>query len=294
MKNKKLKVPAMIITVGLLLAVVASMLTGMVKEPAIQEHDFHYTVNYTLNGEPQTLEGVYRCRFTSVGEGTDPLVRYYEGDYLTITSESHPAAYTIAEADGLELCIVTIFSNRAFMGEPDNAGFHYDPYLAVVDQEGMEYAYEEYPGIFDAEITDWVYPQSVENSFKFVGFSKLHDTSMLAMLLVGVWVIVACMIFVKRDKVVPYKVLDKVFIVLNFVFTFAAIPFVTLVVLLMQITVSGDEIGYQMLLCIPALTAFTIAASLALRRKGFTKSGFFIQLVGPALFVLFLILDSIL
>ena len=274
MKIKNLKVPAIIIAIGLVLAIVASMLTGIVKEPTIQEHDFHYTVNYTLNGEPQTLEGVYRCRFTSVGEGTDPLMRYYEGDHLTVTSENHPAAYTIAEADGLELCIVTVFSNRTFMGESDNAAFHYDPYLAIMDQEGMEYAYEEYLGTFDAEITDWVYPQPVDNSFKFVGFSKLHDASMLAMLLVGVLVIAACMIFVKRDKAVPYKALDKVSI-------------------LMQITVSGDEIGYQMLLCIPALTAFTIAASIALRRKNFTKSGFFIQFVGPVVFVLLLIFSSI-
>ena len=293
MKIKNLKVPAIIIAIGLVLAIVASMLTGMVKEPTIQEHDFHYTVNYTLNGEPQTLEGVYRCRFTSVGEGTDPLMRDYEGDHLTVTSENHPAAYTIAEADGLELCIVTVFSNRTFMGESDNAAFHYDPYLAIMDQEGMEYAYEEYLGTFDAEITDWVYPQPVDNSFKFVGFSKLHDASMLAMLLVGVLVIAACMIFVKRDKAVPYKALDKVSIVLNFVFTFAAIPFITLVTILMQITVSGDEIGYQMLLCIPALTAFTIAASIALRRKNFTKSGFFIQFVGPVVFVLLLIFSSI-
>jgi hypothetical protein len=57
----------------------------------------------------------------------------------------------------------------------------------------------------------------------------------------------------------------------------------------MQITMSGDELLYQIALCIPALTAFTIAASVALRRIRFTKAGFFLQFVGPVLFMLPLI-----
>jgi hypothetical protein len=52
---------------------------------------------------------------------------------------------------------------------------------------------------------------------------------------------------------------------------------------------SGDELIYQIYLCIPALTAFTVAASIVLRRIGFTKAGFFVQLVGPILFALPLI-----
>ena len=293
MKNNSLKIPAILISFGLVLAVLASLLTCIVKEPVITEQDFNYAITYQMDGESQTVEGVYNCRFTSVGQGTDPLTRHYEGTYLTVTSEYHPAAYTIAEQDGLELCIVTIFSDRYLMGEPE-FGSAYDPYLAVMDQDGMEYIEEEYLGKFDAELISWQMPEPVANSFQFAGFSYLHDESMIAMLIVGVLVMVVCMIFVKRDKTVPYKALDKVSIVLNFVFTFAAIPFVTLVAWLMQITVGGNEIGYRMLLCIPVLTAFSIAASLSMRRKGFTKSGFFIQFVGPALFVLLLILDSIL
>ena len=92
-----MKTPAIILAIGLILCVVASMLTGIVKVPAITEHDFPYSVTYTLNGETQTFEGVYRCRFISTGEGTDPLERYYEGSYLKLTSEYHPAAYTIAQ-----------------------------------------------------------------------------------------------------------------------------------------------------------------------------------------------------
>lgn len=290
MNNKSLKIPAIILAVGLVMAIVASLLTGIVRAPVITEHDFHFTVHYQLDGETKTLEGVYRCHFRSTGNGTDPLVRYYEGEHLSNPAEEHPAAYAIAQKDDLELCIVTIFSAHMLMGDVDSIATHYDPYLAVMDSEGMEYSDEETLSQFDAEIIDWSYPEPVDNSFKFVGFSKLHDDSMFAMLAVGILTIIACMIFVKRDKTVPYKALDKLSVVLNCVICFAAIPFITLAATLMQITMGGDELVYQMFLCTPALTAFTVAASIALRRARFTKAGFFIQFVGSVLFALSLIL----
>ena len=273
------------------MAIVASLLTGIVKAPVITEHDFPFTVTYRLDGETKALEGVYRCHFRSTGKGTDPLDRYYEGEHLLNPAEEHPAAHTIAEKDGLELCIVTVFSNRKLMGDADGKAFHYDPYLAVMDSEGMEYSDEETLSLFDAEIIDWVYPQSVDNSFRFVGFSSLHDDSMFAMLVVGILMIVACLIFVKRDTTVPYKALDKLSIVLNCIICFVAIPFITLITTLLQITMGGDELAYQICMCIPALTAFTVAASIALRRIRFTKAGFFVQFIGPVLFALPLIFE---
>lgn len=289
MNNKRLKTLSIILTVGLLMAIVASFLTGIVRAPLITGHDFHFTVNYQLNGETKSLEGVYRCHFQSTGKGTDPMNRYYEGTHLLNPAEEHPAAYTIDQKEGLELCIVTLFSDRTLMGDGDGIAFHHEPYLAVMDSERIEYSDEEALSLFDARIIDWVYPEPVDNSFKFVGFSKLHDDSMFAMLAVGILTIVACMIFIKRDKTVPYKALDKLSIVLNCIVCFAAIPLFTLVATLLQITVSGDELIYQSFLCIPALTAFTAAASVSLRRIRFSKAGFFVQFVGPVLFALLFI-----
>ena len=291
MKNNSLKIPALIIAIGFVLALAASMLTGMVREPVITEHDFPFSVTYRLNGETKTLEGVYNCRFSSTGDGTGPLDRYYEGTHVTNTADVYSGAYTIAEADGYELCIVIIFSDSTLMGDPSDAGMNYDPYLAAMDSEGVEYSEEETKALFDAEIIEWVYPEPINNSFKFTGFSHLHSTSMIAMLLVGILVIVACMIFVKRDKTISYKALDKISRVLNFVMVLAAIPFMTLVAGLMPIYVSGDEFVYQLNLCIPAITAFTVAVSVSLRRKGFTKAGFFTQFVGPVLFCLAIIFE---
>ena len=293
MKNKELRIPTIVIAIGLIAVLLVSLFTGITRVPAITEHDFHHTVTYKLNGETKTLEGVYRVRFTSTGKGTDPLDRHYEGTYLTNPAEFHPAAYTIAERDGLELCIITIFSDKYLMGDTKGvpeATFLTDPYLAVVDREGYEYEDAEMLSKFDAELISWEHPEPIENSFVFAGFSGLHDGSMIAMLLVGILVIIACLILVKRDKAVPYKALDKIGVIFNYMITLAAIPFFTLIALASQIVASGSEWSYQLLLCTPAITAFGVAASLSLRRKGFTKSGFFIQFVGPALFFVFLFL----
>jgi hypothetical protein len=46
-------------------------------------------------------------------------------------------------------------------------------------------------------------------------------------------------------------------------------------------------------MCLPAVTAFTVAASVALRRKGFRKVGFFIQLAGPVIYIVPLIAEAI-
>ena len=290
MKHESLKSLRIILVVGLVAAVIAALLTGIVKEPTITEHDFHYSVTYKLDGEVKTLEGIYRSRFTSTGKGTNPQERYYEGSYLQ--NPSQYAIYTIAEKDGLELCLITILSDKYLMDDAVQGDFNYDPYLAVMDGQGVEYTDEETLGKFDCELIDWQYPEPVDNSFKFVGFSHLHDSSMLAMLAVGILVMIACMIVVKRDKTIPYGALSKIGVVFNVLIMALVLPFITVVVLFMQIYVSGDEFIYQMDLCIPALTAFTVAASIALRRKGFTKSGFFIQFIGPALFALLVALES--
>lgn len=288
MKIKSLKIPAMIIAIGLIVSSVACLLTGIVKEPVITEHDFDYSVTYQLNGETQTLEGVYRCSFTGLGVRD----RFYTGEFLTNASSDTSAVHTIAQKDDLELCIVTIFSDRYFMGDATKGDAHYDPYLAVFDQEGIEYGEEEMLAKFDAEIISWEVAEPVENTFVFAGFSPLYDGSMVAMLIVGVLVIIACMIFVKKDPAVSFNALDKFSVVFNFLVSLLAIPFMTVMGWLLQITMSSEDIVYQIYMCLPALTAFTVAASIALRRKGFTKTGFFIQFVGVLLFAIPVAFDA--
>ena len=79
----------------------------------------------------------------------------------------------------------------------------------------------------------------------------------------------------------------------NFIISIIAIPFITLVIGLAPLTMDTTSFEYQFFLCIPALTAFTVAASIALRRKGFAKSGLIVQFVGPVLFFIPVIVESV-
>ena len=296
MNKRRPKLPVIILAIGLVLALAACLFANIILTPTVTEHDFNYAVTYKLDGKTKTVEGVYKCRFDGYSEGENPRDRYYTGEYTVDGQTTLSHTYTIAQKDGAELYIVTLFNDCYLMGDTkdmDYEPFLEEPYLEAIDKEGYPYDTNEMPSEFTAQIISWEYPEPIENTFVFGGFSILHTGSMATMLLVGLLVMIACIIFVKRDKTVSYKVLDKLSVVLNCVVCFAAIPFITFTTTLLQIVVSGDELMYQIYLCIPALTAFTVAASIALRRNGFTKSGFFVQFVGPVLFFVLLVLESV-
>lgn len=298
MKHQSLRIPSIIIAIGLVLCLVACLAAGVIKTPAITEHDFNYAATYQMDGETKTIEGVYRVQFISTGEGIDPHYRYYEGHYLSEPDSSEPENHIIARKDDLVLRVVFIFTNDYLMGDGDVGETYYnaipEPYIAAYDSMGVEYTDMETLEKFGAELVSWETPQPIENTFRFSGFVLLHSSSMLLMLLVGLLTIVACMLFVKRDKTIPCTLLDKVSTVFNFLVVFVALPFMTLVVALMPIYVGGDEIIYKLDLCVPAITALSVAASLSLRRKHYSVAGFCIQFAGPALFAILAVLETIL
>ena len=293
MKNRNLKIPALILAIGLELTLVVCLFANVIMTPAITEHDFKYSVTYKLCGETKTLDGVYKCSYKGFYQGGDPRDRYYTGEYIIDGQTTLSHTYTIAEKDGAVLYIVTLFNECYLMGDKkdmDYEPFLEDPYLEAVDKEGYPYDETNMPSEFTAEIISWEYPEPIENRFTFGGFALMHAGSMLAMLVVGLLTVLACGILVKKDKSLADNVLDIFSIVLNFVICFAAIPFMTITIALMQIVVSSNDPVYQIALCVPAITAFTLAASVALRRIRFPKTGFFLQFLGPVLFVLTLIL----
>lgn len=296
MNIKKMKIPVIIIAIGLLLSLVGCLLTNIISMPTVTEHEFNYSVTYRLCGEIKTLEGVYKCRFDGYSKGEDPRNRYYTDEYIVNGQSSPSHSYTIAEKDGAELYIVTLLDAHYLMNDPNpdmNEMFLGEPYLEAVDKEGYVYDETTMPEEFTAEIISWEYPEPIENSFVFAGFSLLHVGSMLVMLAVGLLTIIACIVFVRRDKSIPFKVLDIISIVLNFAICIFVIPFITICTVFFQLTMSTDSIWYQIFMCIPALTAFTVAVSIALRRKAYTRTGFFVQLAGPIIFFFPIVIESI-
>ncbi len=294
MNAKNIKITTIIFSVALILSLISFLVMGIVMEPTVTERDFEFSVTYVLNGETKTLEGVYRSEYHGHGEGEDPKYRYYDGYFLSDDPEGSSGAFLIDQKGDLDLCIVLIFSDYYLMGDAEYDDYNEDPYLAVYDVEGAEYDDEEHLGNFDAEIVSWEYPQPVDNSFVFAGFSRLHLSSALVLTLIGILAIVACIIFVRRDKEVPYKTIDILSIVMNVLIFFMALPFIVIVVAFIQLVINTDGIVYQIFLCIPPITTFSIAASVALRRMKCALSGLLVQFIGPMIFMFFLLLDIVL
>jgi hypothetical protein len=293
MNTQKLKLPSLILAVGMLLAVVACLFTCVVKEPVTQAHDFEYAVTYKLDGEEKTLEGVYKCSFLGSDMNDLSNVRVYDGVHVQNGIEMRERSFVVAQKDGYELHVAIMLDQVYLMGdsdpyilEPGNE----DPYLFAYDAEGYSV---EVSDVFDAEIVRWDYPEPIENSFKPVGLSYMHGGSMLIMILVGVLTIIACAIFAKKDQDVEYKWLDKLSTVFNFIIGFVVVPISVLFIWVLQLVESEAALMYQVYLCTPAITVFTIAASIALRRKGFKKSGMIVQLLCPVLFIAHVILDAL-
>ena len=293
MKNNSLKLPIIILVIGLILAIASCFFTGIMKEPTVKEHEFNYSVTYRIGSETKTYEGTFLCKFIGHDGHDDPTLRLYDGVHTKNGNELGSLWLTVSQKEDVELSMAVGLDAAYLMGDPDKYEYvsgNDDPYLEAVDAEGYSVDVAE---MFDAEIISWEYPEPIENSFSFAGFSRLYSISMVAMLLIAYLTIIACLIFVKKDPDVNYKALDTISVVANFLLSFVVIPFLTIVIFFFPLTMDAESLLYQIFLCIPALTAFTIAASVALRRRGGTKSGFFVQLICPALFFAIIIVESL-
>ncbi len=296
MKNKALKTLALILGIGLILCVVAHLTISVLLKPTITEHDFHYSVTYQVNGETKTLHGIYRCKFEGYEGGEEPYARYYSGEYIYDGQPTESHTYTIAELDGAELYIVAVFNEAYLMGDTKHLDYDYmlnDPYLEAVNKEGYAFEEGQMPKEFTSELISWDYPEPIENAFTFAGFSILHFGSLLITTAIGLLAIVACLIFVTKDQNVAYKVLDKLSILVNFAACFLAIPFMAICTSFLLLVMENNDVLYQIYLCLPALTAFCVAASIAFRRNGYTKTGFFLPFIGPAVFIVPMVIESI-
>ena len=298
MKSNGLKTPAIIIAIGIIVAIAASLLLSIQKTPTVAKQDFDFSITYTLDGETKTLNGIYSSRFTGFGaNGVDPLCRYYEGTYKVEGETDGDRCFTIAEKDGYTLYIVALLNDAYLMGDAENDSYesdHEEPTLEAEDNEYNQYDETELPDVFDAEIVSFEYPEPIENTFHFSGFSGLYVANTGIMVLIGILALILCMIFVKKVDGVEYCTLDNFGIALNFAAMLFALPIIYIAAVFVQAYKTGPDWLYQAYLCIPQIIPFSIAASVSLRRRGFRKSGFFIQFLAPVIEVVIVTLEYIL
>jgi asparagine N-glycosylation enzyme membrane subunit Stt3 len=105
--------------------------------------------------------------------------------------------------------------------------------------------------------------------------------------------LVLVLIFVKKEKDLVGKDLDNVSIGLNIVIAVVLLPFVSIYGVFIDINGSEAAFSHQMGYLVPAVVVLGLAASISLRRKGYSKGSFIAQFAGPAFFALHLLLSEI-
>ena len=178
------------------------------------------------------------------------------------------------------------------MGDPEYDYFEdkaFEPTIYFYDENEIEYSDEETLEAQGVKLISFEYPTPIENRLVFSHLAYLTGVVVLPALLIALLALIAILIFVKKEKELKYKAIDIISIVLNFLISFVYLGFVTILAALIDIEGGGPELYYQTLYFIPSISLLCIAGSVALRRKGYGKSALFTQLIGPAVFGIYLL-----
>lgn len=289
MHTNNLKKAKIILAVWLIATLALLLLGYSARKPKVARQEFPFTVTYTYQGETQTISGVYVGEYAPRAKylGEDATAWYgYIKDHDRLASDY----YRIGELDGQVFSINLNLEPGYLMGDPGYTG-------SVCQPSGV---CNRFDGTNDIRVTDpdelarmgfsvvsWEYPEPIENTFSFGGIS-LSSEAVIYTAAIAIAGLLACMILVKKDRETVYRKMDKVSVVLNFLITLVALPFVFMVSVLSEIVADVSALQ-QVLYMTPALTVMGVAASVALRRCGYGTYGLLIQFMGPAVFAIALL-----
>ena len=298
MKIKNLRISA-ILLVGLLVAyAILTVILCYNTKPAVSEGEFPFSITYEYLGETKTISGVYSCKF----EGSQTVFRehdrYWSGE-ITYTEGD----YFVFQEEMKTLAVQPYMIAGYFMGDPLHSDIYQvyglegpEPYAEYYDYENeisiTDFDKDEELAAIGFRFVDYSYAQPIENSFSFSGVEYEADNIIFFVALMLVFLLV-CIIFVRKDKEYKYSYLDKSCIIVNFIVGIIAVPFISLICTMFGLTGSGYEWIDQCIYNIPSFTILCLALSVMLRRKGYSKQGFFVQFGGILAFVLMLLTDLI-
>jgi hypothetical protein len=290
MKNKKLFLPTIILVIAIIATAAYSVISSIANKPTITEGEFPFSITYELDGERKTIEDVYKVHYVINGGYADTKSRVYAGE-LESSGEDN-TLYTLKKNENGRIELWTHFYPDYLMGDPDGDYFENEPFepkIYYYDSEETEFYDEETLSVQGVKLISFEYPTPIENSFVFSHISHFSGAVVLPTLLISLLALIAIIIFVRKEKELKYKAIDTISIVLNFIIGFTLIPFVTILAMLIDIEGGGPELYFQVLYFIPVFSVLCIAASVALRRKGYGVKSLVAELIGPAVFALYLI-----
>ena len=291
MKNKKLFLSAIILVVAILAIVVYSVVSSIALKPTITEGEFPFSITYELDGKTITIDEIYKARYVRNDGYADTKGRVYVGEIGNLGEDN--TVYTLKKDENTRVELWTHFYPDYLMGDSEYDYFDdeaFEPRIYYYDAEETEHHDEETLLAQGVKLIGFEYPTPIENSFVFSHLSYFNGTVVLPTLLIALLAVIATIIFVRKEKELKLRAIDVVSIILNFVIGFTVIPFVSILAIFIDIEGGGPELYYQVLYFIPALSMLCIAASVALRRKGYGVKALITELVGPIVFTLYLII----
>ena len=295
MKNRKLLLPTIILAVAILTIAVYSIVSNIAFKPTVIEQEFPFSITYELDGETKTIRDVYKVKYQRNGGYADTKSRIYVGEIGNMGEGT--TVYTLKQEENERIQLWTHLYPDYLMGDAwydyfDNESF--EPKIYYYDAQEQEFGDEETLLAHGVKLISYEYPTPIENSFVFSHISYCSGEVVLPTLIITLLALVAIIIFVRKEKELQYKAMDKISIILNFVVGFTLVPFVTIVAMFIDINGGGPELFRQILYFMPSILVMCIAASVALRRKGYGLKSLIVGLLGPIVFVLYLVVCGVL
>lgn len=290
MKNRKLLLPAIILGVAILAIIISSVLSCIALKPAVTEEEFPYSITYELDGERVTINDVYKVSYVANDKDDNHKGRIYVGK--RVSSGDEDTNYILKKEGNTRIELCTHFYPDYLMGDTEYDYFDFEPFeprIYYYDAEEQEYYDEETLAEHGVKLISFEYPTPIENSLVFSHISYMTGESVFPILLISLLALILTLIAVKKEKELEYKKIDIVTIALNFIIGFTLIPFVTILAFLVDVTGGGPGLDYQITYFMPTIMILCTSASIALRRKGYGTKSLIAELVGPALFAIYLI-----
>lgn len=292
MKAKKWLLPV-IIAVAVLVIAVYSVVTSIAKKPTVTQAQFPFSITYELDGETITISEVYSVRYNKNGGYTNTKTRYYVGKIGDMAEDT--TVYTLKNDENGRIELWTYLYADYLMGDPEYDYFDdkaFEPRIYYYDVEENFYEDEDTLLNQGVKLVSYEYPTPIENSFVFSHISILDSHVVFPSLLISLLALIAIFIFFKRDKTIAPKTIDIVSTVFNFLICIIALPIFTICAIFFDIMGDNEHIVNQTFYFLPALTILSTAASVALRRKGHSKTALVVEFIGPVAFVALLIISA--
>ena len=255
-----------------------------VQKPAVEQHEFPFTLTYSYEGKTQTISDVYVAEYDRVAKyiGDESLTWF---GYVKDKDRLESDFYRISESFSINLNIEPGY----VMGDPRYAGTECKP-SGVYHSEEVVVTDQEEVAKMGLVILGWEYPYPMENSFSFGGISLSSEAVMLTSA-IAVAALLACMVMIRKERRSAYGGINKISIVMNFLVMLIVFPIILVTSALSEIVADATALQ-QLFYLAPALTAAGVAASVVSRRMGRKYMSFCIQFAGPIVFGLILLLEN--